>query len=157
LSTVFLVDASDSVSGDQVNAQVDWIRRSVKAMGIKDQMGVVVFGENALVEQPMSHIEELPHLSSQPVKTHTDLAGAIRLGMALRPTTTARRMVILSDGNENIGKAIEQARLAGAAGVQIDFVAIAKNDDPEVFVKQVQSPATLREGENFSVSVTVES
>ncbi|HLG70021.1 MAG TPA: VWA domain-containing protein [Chloroflexota bacterium] len=157
LSTVFLVDASDSISGDQVNAEADWVRGALKHMEPKDQAGVVVFGGNALVEQPMSHLEDLPRLSSEPVKDHTDLAGAIRLGMALLPNTTARRIVILSDGNENVGKAIDQARLAGAAGVQIDYVPVAKNDDPEVYVKQVQSPATLREGEGFSVSVTVES
>jgi uncharacterized membrane protein len=126
-------------------------------MESKDQAGVVVFGENALVEEPMSHLEDLPRVNSQPVKTRTNLAGAIRFGLALLPNTSARRMVILSDGNENVDKAIDQARLAGAAGVQIDYVPIAKNDDPEVYVKQVQSPATLREGEAFSVSVTVES
>jgi len=157
LSTLFLIDVSDSVTGDQVNAEVDWVRQALKRMAVKDQAGVVVFGENALVEQPMSHLEELPHLSSQPVKSRTDLAGAIRLGLALLPNTSARRIVILSDGNENLGKGLDVAKLAGAAGVQINYVPVAKNDDPEVFVRQVQSPATLREGENFSVSVTVES
>jgi uncharacterized membrane protein/uncharacterized protein YegL len=157
LSTVFLLDASDSISGDQVNAEADWVRDALKKIGARDQAGVVVFGQNALVEQPMSHIEELPRIGSEPVKTRTDLAGAIRLGLALLPNTSARRMVILSDGNENVNKAIDQARLAGAAGVQIDYVPVAKNDDPEVYVKQVQSPATLREGERFSVTVTVES
>jgi uncharacterized membrane protein len=157
LSTVFLIDASDSVTGDQVNAEVDWVRGALKHIGPKDQAGVVVFGQNALVEQPMSHLEELPRVSSEPVKTRTDLAGAIRLGLALLPNTSARRMVILSDGNENVGKAADQARLVGAAGVQVDYVPIAKNDQPEVYVKQVQSPAILREGERFSVTVTVES
>src|SRR5581483_5285278 len=157
LSTVFLLDASDSVTGDQVNAEINWVRTALKSIGLKDQAGVVVFGQNALVDEPLSHLEDLPAINSSPVKTRTDLADAIRLGMALLPNTTARRMVILSDGNENLDKAIDQARIAGAAGVQIDFVPIAKNDDPEVYVKQVQSPPTLREGESFSVSVTVES
>ena len=157
LSTVFLIDASDSVAGDQVNAELDWVRGALKHIGAKDQAGVVVFGQNALVEEPMSHMEDLPRLNSEPVKTRTDLGGAIRLGLALLPNTSARRMVILSDGNENVNKAIDQARLAGAAGVQIDYVPVAKNDDPEVYVKQMQSPSTLREGEAFSVTVTVES
>jgi len=137
LSTLFLIDVSDSVTGDQVNAEVDWVRQALKRMAVKDQAGVVVFGENALVEQPMSHLEELPHLSSQPVKSRTDLAGAIRLGLALLPNTSARRIVILSDGNENLGKGLDVAKLAGAAGVQINYVPVAKNDDPEVFVRQV--------------------
>ncbi|HEU0167082.1 MAG TPA: vWA domain-containing protein, partial [Chloroflexota bacterium] len=107
LSTVFLVDASDSITPDQVNAETDWVRQAIGKMGPKDQAGVVVFGGNALVEQPMSHLEELPNLNSQPVKTSTDISSAIRLGLGLLPDTTARRMVILSDGNENTGKAID--------------------------------------------------
>src|SRR5690349_3460124 len=90
LSTVFLIDASDSVTGDQVNAEVNWVRGALKHMGAKDQAGVVVFGQNALVEQPMSRLEDLPRISSEPVKTRTDLAGAIRLGRGLLPDTSAR-------------------------------------------------------------------
>src|SRR5207302_2988516 len=71
LSTVFLVDASDSVSGDQVNAELAWLRDALKHEGIKDQAGVVVFGANALVEEPMAHLDDLPRLSSSPVKTRT--------------------------------------------------------------------------------------
>ncbi len=157
LSTIFLVDASDSITGDQVTAELNWVRDALKFEGAKDQAGVVVFGENALVEQPLSHLAELPNLTSSVVKGHTDIAAAIRLGLGLLPNTTARRMVILSDGNENVEKAVDQAKIAGAAGVQIEVVPVAKNSDPEVYVKQVQAPSILREGEKFTVSVTVES
>src|SRR5438445_9174713 len=37
LSTVFLVDASDSVAGDQVNAEMSWVRAALKHMESKDQ------------------------------------------------------------------------------------------------------------------------
>jgi len=157
LSTVFLLDASDSVTGDQVNAEVDWVRKALQHTGSADQAAVVVFGENALVEQPLSHLTDLPAIASNVVKSHTDIAAAIRLGLGLLPNTSARRMVILSDGNENLEKAVDHARIAGAADVQVDVVPIAKNDDPEVFVRQVQLPSTLREGETFSVSATIES
>ncbi|MHB8620668.1 MAG: vWA domain-containing protein, partial [Chloroflexota bacterium] len=157
LSTVFLVDASDSVTGDQVNAEVGWIRKALTHAGPRDQAGVVVFANNALVEQPIGRLTSLPNLTSQVDKSHTDIAAAMRLGLAMLPNTTARRMVILSDGNENVGKAIDQAKIAAAAGVQVDVVPIAKNNSPEVYVKQMQAPPVLREGDNFSVSVTIES
>ncbi|MBV8083330.1 MAG: VWA domain-containing protein [Chloroflexi bacterium] len=75
LSTVFLLDASDSITPDQVNAETDWVRQAIAKMGPKDQAGVVVFGGNALVEQPMSHLEDLPNLSSQPAGADTAVIG----------------------------------------------------------------------------------
>ena len=48
---------------------------------------------------------------------YTDLGAAIKLALATFPEDTARRIVILSDGNENRGNALEQALAAKALGV----------------------------------------
>jgi len=155
LSTVFLVDVSNSITPDQVNAELGWIRSALAAQGPRDQAGVVLFGANAVVEQPLSHLTSLPRFASTVEQGHTDIAAAVRLGLGLLPNTTARRLVLLSDGNENLEQSLDQARIAGAAGVQLDVVPIAKNQTPEVYVKQVVAPDSLREGETFALTVTV--
>ncbi|MGH2520313.1 MAG: VWA domain-containing protein, partial [Chloroflexota bacterium] len=155
LSTVFLVDVSDSITPDQVNAELGWIRSALRAQGPRDQAGVVLFGANAVVEQPLSRLTSLPRFASTVQRGHTDIAAAVRLGLGLLPNTTARRLVLLSDGNENLEQSLDEARIAGAAGVQLDVVPIAKNQDPEVYIKQVVAPDSLREGETFALTVTV--
>ena len=53
----------------------------------------------------------------------TDLAAAIRLGTAAFPETGQKRLVLLTDGNENVGDAMG-AVLAGhqQLGVTVDVV-----------------------------------
>ena len=162
LAVVFLIDVSDSVSPEQQSAALDYVRRASEAMGRNDQAAVVVFGADALVEIPMTEQLELVQLGSDPIRLNTNLAEALRLGLALFPADTARRMVVLSDGRETVGDAAEVARLAAASKVQIDYVflgpeATEQEIGPEVLVTDVRLPATVNVDEEFDLSVTVAS
>ena len=158
LAVIFLVDASDSISQDQRAATEQYVREAVATMGPDDQAAVVVFGADALVERPMSGLAELAPISSVPQPLHTDLAEAIRLGLALFPAGSARRLVVLSDGAQTIGDAQEAAQLAASAGVQIDVVPLLR-DAPvrEAWVTAVDAPTRVSQGETIVVNVAAES
>src|SRR6266508_7007 len=85
LAVVFLVDVSDSMPPQAVAAEVDYLRLALNAMGPDDRSAIVLFGADALVERPMSVKSELGLITSVPITTQTDLAEAIRLGLALFP------------------------------------------------------------------------
>ena len=72
--------------------------------------------------------------------TYTDIAAAIKLALASFPEGTAKRIVLISDGNENLGNAVEQARIARQNGVQIDVVPLASGyrNENEVLVERVE-------------------
>lgn len=166
LSVVFLVDSSDSMSVPiTVNgitttprqlAQA-YVREALKELGPDDQAGVIVFGGDAVVERPLSDSLELASFTSRVTTLQTDLAEAIRLGMALLPADTARRIVILSDGLETTGDAYEAARLAAASGVQMYVAPFRVQGGAEAMVTSVGAPATLHEGEQFGLEVTIDS
>jgi hypothetical protein len=105
LAVVFLLDASDSVRPEQREQAEALIREAMAGMGPNDQAAVIVFGGNALVERPMSGLTELGPITSVPQSLQTNLSEAIRLGMALFPAGNGRRLVILSDGADNLGDA----------------------------------------------------
>jgi len=157
LTVVYLVDLSDSVTGDARQKSVDYIRESMKTMGARDLIGIVAFGENALVEQPLSHPDGLGDLSSIPITTHTDLAGAVRTGTALLTRDTGRRLIVLSDGNENLGSARDEVKLAAAAGIQVSVVPLTAPTGPRVLLSKVETPAIIRKADNFDMQVTIES
>jgi len=158
LAVIFLVDASDSISQVQREAAEQYVREAIGTMGPDDQAAVVLFGANALVERPMSGLAELAPVSSVPQPLHTDLAEAIRLGLALFPAGSARRLVILSDGAQTIGDAHEAAQLAASAGVQIDYVPLLRDVAvSEAWVTAVDAPTRVSQGETIVVNVTVES
>jgi len=157
LSVVYLVDHSDSMPPAARQVALDYVTRAMQAMGPNDQSAVIVFGGEALVERPLSPSKTLEGFTSKVTSLQTDLAEAIRLGMALLPADTARRMVILSDGIQTTGDAAEAARLAAASGVQILVVPFANRTGVEVIVNTVSAPAHLRAGEQFGLELTLES
>ena len=83
LAVVFLVDVSDSMSDEAVAAEMTYLRQALAGMGPDDQAAIVLFGADALVERPMLPGGALGLVTSAPVTTQTDLAEAIRLGLAL--------------------------------------------------------------------------
>ena len=112
LAVIFLVDGSDSITAAQAETAETFVREAIGTMQPNDSAAVIVFGANALVERPISGVAELSSITSIPQTLHTDIAEAIRLGLALYPAGVARRMVILSDGAATIGDTAAAARLA---------------------------------------------
>ena len=157
LSVVYLVDHSDSMPPAARQVALTYVRQALQLMGPNDRSAVIVFGGDALVERPLSASKELDSFTTKVTSLQTDLAEAIRLGLALLPADTARRMVIISDGLETTGDAAEAARLAAVSGVQIRVVPLLLPDGSEAIVTEVTAPAHLREGEQFGLEVTIES
>ncbi|MGH2522054.1 MAG: VWA domain-containing protein, partial [Anaerolineales bacterium] len=157
LSVVFLVDHSDSMPPAARQLALNYVRQALQRLGPRDKAGVIVFGGEAVVERPLSASQELESFTSIVTTIQTDLAEAIRLGMALLPADTARRMVILSDGIQTAGNALEATRLAAASGVQILVVPFVAQAGAEALITSVNAPARLREGEQFGLEVRVES
>jgi uncharacterized membrane protein len=157
LSVVFLLDASDSIDQTARSQAEQYIRDAMARMGPEDRAGLIVFGKNALIERPVSSVKELGAITSVPIRLDTNIAEAIRLGLAMFPSGTARRLVLLSDGVETLGNAAEAARLAAATNVRIDVVPLHRETGPEVLVSDVRLPTTLNAGETFDLGVTVES
>lgn len=156
LAVVFLVDVSDSMPPAAVSAEMDYLRTALKAMGPDDQSAIVLFGADALVERPMLPGGELDLVTSAPITTGTDLAEAIRLGLALFPSGAARRMVLLSDGAQTTGDALKAAGFAAASGVQIVSVPFVTQLGAEALVTAVDVPTHLRPGEKFDLNVSVQ-
>ncbi len=156
LAVVFLVDGSDSMPKQAVAAEIDYVRSAIQAAGPDDQSAVVLFGADALVERSMSVGRELGLVTSAPVTNQTDLAGAMRLGLALFPSAAARRMVVLSDGDQTSGDALAAAEFAAASGVQIISVPFLNRPGSEALVSAVDAPTRLRPGEKFDLNVSIQ-
>ena len=120
LATIFLLDASNSVPREQQKAALDYVTEASKKRRRDDLAGVVVFGREPRVEVPPAPSElNLLGIESTIDPENTDLGAAVKLALASFPEDTARRIVVLSDGNENRGNLFEQApdrQVAGRAG-----------------------------------------
>jgi uncharacterized membrane protein len=128
----------------------------------RDQAGVIVFGRRPRLILPPAEVPRL-NFSEEvlaPVdENYTDIAAALKLAIASFPEGSGRRIVLLSDGNENLGIAEEQARVAAANGVQIDVVPLAAGyrNENEVLVQRVEAPAITEQGGRLPIRVLVRS
>jgi len=127
----------------------------------KDKAGVIVFGRRPRLELPPAEVETLNfrEVTSVIDNTYTDIGAAIKLALASFPEGSGKRIILLSDGNENLGDAEEQARLAKNNGVQIDVVPLAAGyrNDSEVLVQEVVAPPITEQSSQLPIRVLVRS
>jgi hypothetical protein len=183
VTTLFLVDRSLSVP-EQVDEQappdpvpgktrpVDhrwerikkFINESVEKRGEahkRDKAGLIVFARRPRLELPPSDAPRFNFVdvASNLDRNYTDIAAAIKLALASFPESSAKRIVLISDGNENLGNAEEQARIARQNGVQIDVVPLARGqkNQNEVLVQSVEVPPLTEQGSRFPIRVLIRS
>ncbi|HEY3266221.1 MAG TPA: VWA domain-containing protein [Armatimonadota bacterium] len=157
VTTVFALDRSASMRDAATERAEAFIRKSLSAMGPDDKAGLVVFGKDPVVDVTPGGMRTLGRIYGAPDASATDMAAAIRLASATFPGGTARRIVILSDGNETDGDAAQAAAVAATDGIQIDYLP----PDPapsatQVAVSDVSIPAHITRGEPFEVKVSAD-
>ena len=159
LAVAFLLDRSDSITPTMQNDEQQWLADALQHKGQQDQAAVISFGGEATVDRDLSPSSDPPRLSpsSNINPSATDIAAAIRAGLAVLPASAARRLVLLTDGQQNQEQADSAASLAAAAGVQVLAMPLNSVPGPEVLVRALDAPAQLREGERFTVSAQLQS
>ncbi|HEX8201187.1 MAG TPA: VWA domain-containing protein [Isosphaeraceae bacterium] len=137
LTTLFLVDVSQSVPRDMQGPTLEYVNEAVRTHKRSgDLAGVIVFGREPRVESPpTAYPGDVTGIESIVDPEYTDLASAIKLALATFPEETARRIVVVSDGNQNRGTALEQALAAKGLGVQVDVLPVDYRYDNEVLVE----------------------
>jgi Mg-chelatase subunit ChlD len=159
LTVMFVVDTSDSIRRDEVASALKYVNAAAKQRDASrgDRAGVVVFGRTPAVEiPPVAFNWNLAHIESQVDPRFTGLEQALQLATATFPPDSARRVVLVSDGNENVGRAMAQAATMLASGIGIDCVPISYERRGEIAVEKVTVPSDIRRKTPFTVNVVLD-
>ena len=157
LTVIYLLDQSLSIPVERRQMMIDYVNADVRARrNGGDRAGVVVFGRDAAIEVPPFEGDvKLGRLESVVDPQSTDIAAAMKLAQAMFPEDSAKRIVLISDGNQNVGNAVEQADALTAAGVGIDVVPIRYQAGPDIIVERVTLPPDVRRNEPFDVRIVI--
>jgi uncharacterized membrane protein len=153
LNVTFLLDMSDSVSLVARESAYRFAAQAMASMQPGDQAGVVVFGEEAMVDQPLRATAQLDRPQAQVGGRGTNLAQALQLGLATAPPGQANRFVLLTDGRQNVGNALAVAQAAKDAGADIYYVPAPLTFPQEVVVESMVLPEEVKFGEPFQAKV----
>lgn len=139
----------DGKPRDAIEASRDFFLRAMQDRGPDDLAGLVVFDGRALAVASPTRGGLEGRAIDVPAAEGTDLASAIRMAGSMLPGDAAGRIVLISDGQETSGQALEAARgivqrgraAGGVAGrVPIDVVPLTYEVTNETLIERVDAP-----------------
>ena len=164
LATIFLLDVSKSVPRADQAAGREYINKALGGKRGGDQGGVIEFGRTANVDEaPSETLQSLEQGTPTVAGDATDLSSALRLAASSLPEGLGHKIVVLSDGNENVGDAEAEIDSLRSRGVRVDIAPTALGQgttgtpSAEAMVDDVNLPTRARQDQPFTVRVVVSS
>ena len=152
MNIYFLMDRSQSVPNAEQQAAHRLLTSVEKQKS--DKAGLMVFGSDAGIETSLSAtMLETNVIQTVVGSDRTDIAGAIRLGTAAFPEAGQKRLVLFSDGNENIGDAVQAVMAARPLDVSVDVVPLNTQGGADVAVQRLAVPGSIKKGQPFDAKI----
>ncbi len=167
VTVIYLLDQSESIPKLTREAMIEYVMRDVAThrrtgdlrSATEDKAGVIIFGREATIELPpfadeirtAGMLESLFELRTDA----TNIGSALKLAQASFPEDSAKRIVIVTDGNENLGDARTVARGLADNGIGIDVVPIELNALSEVAIEKIALPSDIRRGQPIEARVVL--
>src|SRR3954451_1060038 len=168
VTVIYLLDQSESIPKLTREAMLEYVMKDIETHRHKgdlqsaanDKAGVIIFGREATIEYPplADEIKAVGNLESLfDLRTDaTNIASALKLAQASFPEDSAKRIVVVTDGNENLGDARTVARTLADSGIGIDVVPIVLDSQSEVAVEKIALPPDIRRGQPMQARVVLE-
>jgi uncharacterized protein YegL len=158
VAVAILADTSASVSPADLKEESQFASSVDRARG-RNWTRVIPFARatrNASAQENFKSGWQLRYTAGSAGRA-TNLESAIRDGAASVPAGMVPRILLLSDGNENLGSAARAIWQAQQLGIPVDTVPVAGRPKPGLRLESVTMPGQVFSGERFPVEITVES
>ncbi len=155
-TVVVVADRSESMPLNSAAAEKEIIGLLHKSMGPRDQLGVVGFGRQAVVEQSPQRTE-FPGFTAQVGTDHSSLNDALESALSVIPPDGGGRILILSDGKWTGKDPAAAAARAAGRGVAMDFRLLARPQVSDVAIQSFLTPQSVQPGQAFVLSAWVQS
>jgi uncharacterized membrane protein len=158
LTTAFVLDRSQSIPVPLLAESRRFAQRLVDDKRLpEDRVAAVTFGREAEISsQPdaRSIVSDGEHAGE---RDGTNIASGIRQALSILPPDTAKRILLISDGNENVGNALAEADIARANGIPIDVLPIEYEAPNEVVFEALRAPTRARPGQTADLRLLLRS
>lgn len=164
MAVVFLVDGSRSIPVEQRGRIEKYLKDAKGGMRSSDKASLVTFAQQPHTQSALGQPLNPAQIRDLGPTTATDMAEALRQGrnqlLSQEGRGSGKRIVVISDGNENIrhqGGALAEAASLAAEHVAVDTVTLPVSLTREALVDKVVMPPRVKIGEPFQVRVVVTS
>ena len=158
VAVAVLADTSASISPQDLQAESALADQLERARG-RHWTRVIPFARSTRAAAPDERPKEgwRLHHTAGAAGHGTNLESAIRDGAAALPAGMVTRLLLISDGNENLGSVSRAIWQAQQLGIPIDTVPLAGRPKPGLLLESVSLPGQVFSGERFPIEVTLES
>jgi Mg-chelatase subunit ChlD len=154
VNTIFVVDLSESTSKNREDFKA-FIEESLKDTSINDQVGVLTFGKETQIENPLSANMKNIEFQTNPGKNYTNIENGLKIARSIIPEESRKRIVLLTDGEENIGNSMNESFLMKEDNIDFKVLRLSKNIGNEVQVSNVEVPKILYENQSFHIKINL--
>ena len=155
-TVVVVADRSESMPQNSDASEKEIVGLLHKAMGPRDQLGVVGFGRDAVVEQSPQRTE-FAGFTADIGNDHSSLNDAIETALSLIPADGGGRILVLSDGKWTGKDPAAAAARAAGRGVAVDYRLITRPQTSDVAIQSFLTPQSVEPGQAFVLSAWVQS
>lgn len=157
METTFVVDLSHSMS-EHEDKIIQQINRAIHQKDPKDNVAVITTGANASVEMPLNNSTNgLQTFQTNTNPSFTNLSAGLQLARGLFQEDRNGRVVLMTDGNENVGDAVRQASYLKQQGFVVDVLPYQPTSKQDVAIQSFKVPETTYLGEQAKLNLTLES
>jgi uncharacterized membrane protein len=158
ITTAFVLDRSRSIPQPLLKESREFVQRLIEQKREpEDRVAAVTVGREAeIAAQPDSRsiVSSDEHAGDRDA---SNLAAGIRQALSILPADTAKRILIVSDGNENVGNALAEADVAKANGIPIDVLPLEYESPNEVVFESLKAPTRARPGQTADLRMLLRS
>ncbi|WP_164670099.1 VWA domain-containing protein [Virgibacillus doumboii] len=157
MATAFVVDRSHSMADNEEFA-LKQVNDAINGKAPEDQAGIVSTGREAVVETPLSDQGDgIQSFQTEVNRSYTNLASGLQLAGSLFSADDKGRVVLMTDGNENIGDALRQASYLNKRGYIVDVMPFESVYKDDVAISSFDVPENIYLGEQATLSMTIDS
>jgi len=152
----FCLDMSDSIQQGVHKNAMDFMRKASNGMRGSDSAGLIIFGERASLETDLNKKFELTEIRSQVNRNLTNIYEALQVAVGKLPPDGKNRIVLFSDGKQNLNPATEMAHLAASMGIEIYSVPLTSwFGSNEVFIEKLETPPFVQLETPFEIRLVL--
>jgi len=158
ISVVYVLDVSSSVDPDFIDTAIDWIAAS-SAAGNPAHAGYVAFGGSALSVESAAGIRSVPVSAGGADRSidrsATNLEIAVAQALRTFDPRYLKRLVLITDGNENSGDIMKILGRVQEEGVRIFAMPATVRGAGDSWIETIDLPDGIREQEPVLATVQV--
>lgn len=153
-TTILAIDRSESTEQSKEEFEA-FIGNALEYAKENDRVGVISFGEKSEVEVSVSAKVDDFKFETKINKGFTNIEKALNLARALIPEDSKKRIVLITDGKENVGNSLKEGKILNTKDIELKIYKKDSFVKDEVQLKNIDIPKVLYENQLFDVILDI--